>query len=999
MTDTFKKALPHADPLWVEHGYGTRFQGFQNLMRIRVRDLLLVSSLYDLYVFEEDGRLSELINDEYQKLNLSHTPELTRVSIGKEAIALFQEERQFDLIITTLHIEDMRTAVFVQKIRELGVDIPIVLLAFDNKELSDLLLQKEADLFDQIFIWQGDYRLLLAIIKHFEDRLNIEYDTKLVGVQSIIIIENDVRYYSSFLPIIYREMIIQSHRLISDGINLSHKQLRQRARPKIILCKNYEQANSYFEKYKDTILGIISDVDFPRKGKPDPQAGLKFARKVKSQHPDMPILIHSTNPENEIDAHKLGLSFISKNSPTLLQELRRFMIDYLYQGDFIFRTPNGREVGRAHDMISLEQQLNILPEESIKYHAERDHFSNWLKARTEFWLAHQLRPRKVSDFPSIDALRKDLISFLREYRKLWKRGIITEFNKESFDPYTSFSRVGGGSLGGKARGLSFVNILINNYKVQNRFKGIRITIPPAIVLGTDVFDQFLQENNLREFALNAVDDREIIQRFTAAERFPKKVMTELVSFLELVNTPLAVRSSSLLEDSHNHPFAGVYRTYMLPNSKQDFFIRLEELVNAIKKVYASTFLLSAKDYIKATSYRLEEEKMAVIIQKMVGSVHNERFYPNFSGVAKSYNFYPIAPQKYSDGIVSVALGLGKMVVEGGETVLFCPKYPTHVDLFSTTKSTLKNSQKTFFALDLSSNIEKKLDKDDYFVKRYDLQTAELDGTLNLVASTYSPENDTVYDGISRSGVRLVTFAPILKNKLFPLNEVLELLLDMGSWGMGTPVEIEFSVDLSRPKDFSLLQIRPMVLNRELEMLNIDEFDPKHLICESSQVLGNGEINNIYDIVLVNRERFDRAKSQEVAMEVNTFNSRLLSENRNYLLIGVGRWGTLDPWLGIPVTWSQISGAKTIVETDFRDFTVMPSQGSHFFQNLNSFYIGYFTVRSNKNDSFLNWDWLLKQNPLEELKYTSLLRFDKPLVIKVSGQQNKGVILKPESSIG
>ena len=429
MQKNIKKALPHADPLWVEHGYGTRFQGFQNLMRSRIRDVLLVSSLYDLYVFEEDGRLYELIRSKYQGLNLSHAPELTRVSSGVEAIALAKEERRFDLIITTLHMEDMRAATFAQKIREAGLEIPIVLLAFDNRELSDMLLHHEADVFDRIFIWQGDFRLLLAIIKHLEDHLNVEHDTQMVGVQSIIVIEDNVRYYSSFLQIVFLETMKQSQRLISEGINLSHKQLRQRARPKILLCVNYEEAWDYFMKYKDTILGIISDIDFPRQGKPDPNAGLKFTRAVKKIHPDIPILLHSTMPDNEEKAHKVGASFVLKDSPSLLYELRQFMVEHLYFGDFVFKTPDGREVGRAYDLVSLEQALKSVPEESIIYHAERNHFSNWLKARTEFWLAHRLRPRKLSDFPSIEETRQDLISSLKDYRKLRQKGIITDFKK------------------------------------------------------------------------------------------------------------------------------------------------------------------------------------------------------------------------------------------------------------------------------------------------------------------------------------------------------------------------------------------------------------------------------------------------------------------------------------------------------------------------------------------------------------------------------------------
>ncbi|MBN2031203.1 histidine kinase [bacterium] len=968
-------------------------------MRLRIRDILLVSSLYDLYVFEEDGRLYELIRDQYQKLNLTHAPELTRVSSGREGIALAKEERRFDLIITTLHIEDMKPTSFAKKIREENIDIPIVLLAFDNRELSDLLRQEEASVFDQIFIWQGDFRLLIAIIKHLEDRLNVEHDTKIVGVQSIILIEDNIWYYSYFLPIIYLEIMRQSQRLISEGINLSHKQLRQRARTKILLCNNYEEAWNYYTRYKDTILGIISDIDFPHNGKMDPQAGFDFAENVQKQQADIPILLHSTLPENEKNAKAIGASFIVKDSPTLLEDLRTFMTEYLSFGDFVFRTPDGHEVARAHDLLSLEKELHTIPDESMEYHAERNHYSNWLKARTEFWLAHQLRPRKVSDFPSITEMRKDLIASLKGYRKLRQRGIITEFDKESFDPYSSISKIGGGFLGGKARGLSFINIIINNYNVQNRFKGVRIYIPPAIIIGTDIFDQFLEENNLRNFALNTDEDGLILKKFIEAKKFPEEILGELSAFLDIIDRPLAVRSSSLLEDSHNHPFAGVYKTYMLPNSHSDLLVRLGELVKAIKRVYASTFFQSAKNYIRATSYRLEDEKMAVIVQKMIGTSHHNRFYPDFSGVARSYNFYPVPPQKSSDGIASLALGLGKMVMEGGSSVRFCPKYPAHMDQFGSKDSLIQNSQKDFFALDLDGINENKYETKDRFVKKYALKLAEENGVLFHIGSTYSPENDMIYDGTSKEGIRLVTFAPILKNKIFPLAEILDLILDMGMWGMGTPVEIEFAVDLSEKKEerqeFGLLQMRPMAVNPELEVLKIEDYDYKDLICQSDQVLGNGLIDTIYDIVMVDRNLFDRSKSNQVAQEIKYLNTKLVGDKRRYLLIGVGRWGTLDPWLGIPVTWDQIANAKVIIETGFRDFVVEPSQGSHFFQNLNTFMVGYFTVKSESNHGFVDWDWLLKQPVKEKLDYTRHIEFQKPLVVKMSGHHNKGVVIKPE----
>jgi CheY-like chemotaxis protein len=995
--DDYLKNSP--DTLWVEHGYGNRFQGFQNLMRLRIRDILLVSSLYDLYLFEEDGRLYELIRNEYQGLNLSHSPELTRVSSGSEAISLAKEENRFDLIITTLHIEDMHPLNFAKQAKKSGLNIPIVLLAHDNKELKYLLLNPEINIFDKVFIWQGDFRIIIAMIKYFEDKLNVEHDSKIVGVQSVILIEDNVRYYSSFLPIIYTEMLKQSQRLISEGINLTHKYLRMRARPKILLCSNYEEAWEYYSKYKELILGIISDIDFPREGKQDPKAGLRFAEEVKKEHTDIPILLASTNPKNQVEAHNAEVSFILKDSPTLLNDLRQFMNQYFSFGDFIFRTADKSEVMRASDLKGLEDALRVVPADSILFHAERNHFSNWLKARTEFWLAHQLRPRKVSDYSSVEELREDLIKSLNYYRYLRQRGIITDFNRETFDPQSTFARIGGGSLGGKARGLGFVNTLINDYNVRNTFENVEISVPPAVVIGTEVFDRFIDDNNLRSFALNCNDDAEITKRFLEAEKFPEDILGDLAAFIRLIHSPLAVRSSSLLEDSQYHPFAGVYETYMLPNNQANPLVRLNDLLNTIKRVYASTFYQAAKNYIKITSYRLEEEKMAVIIQKMVGNKHDNRYYPNFSGVAKSYNFYPLSPQKSTDGIVSVALGLGKWVVDGGLTVRFCPKYPQDLIQFYSAKNALDNSQRQFYALRLDDVNRFVETTHDTLVETFDLSVAEKDTTLNSVGGTYSHDNDAIYDGLARPGLRVVTFGPVLKNKMFPLAQIIELLLDMGTWGMGTPVEIEFAVNLFPPKgmnkEFGVLQMRPLVISQEVEELDLEENNVDHLICQSHQVLGNGLVHDIFDVVLVDYHKFERAKSRDVAAEVSLFNNQLVAQRRPYLLIGVGRWGSLDPWLGIPVGWEQIAGARAIVETSFKDMTVEPSQGSHFFQNITSFMIGYFTVNTTSNASFVDWDWLLKQEPVEVKQFTRLIRFNNPIVIKMNGHQNRGIILKPE----
>lgn len=991
--------LEHNIEINAEDVFRNRIRLFQRLMQKKVHDILLVSSLYDFYLFEEDGRLYEQIREEYQSLNLSWAPEIMHVTTGQEALNLVKNQSKFEIIITTLHIEDMHVMELAQKIRAIASDVPLILLAYDNRERKELTSQYDTSIFDRLFIWQGDYRLMMGIVKSVEDRLNLENDALTVGVQSIILVEDNIKFYSSYLPLIYTEVFKQSQRLISEGINITHKFLRMRARPKILLCTTYEEAWDYFNNYEEFILGIITDNNFKYNGVRDPEAGIKFAKSVKERQHDIPILLQSSNAEYAEVARSIGVSFLQKGSPRLLHDLRQFMLDNFGFGDFIFRMPDGSEVGRANNLKTLEELLRKVPQESIVYHAERNHFSKWFKARTEFWLAHKLRPKKVSEFKTPDHLRQEILNSIRAYTEERNRGTITEFNKELFDPINSFARIGKGSLGGKARGLGFINTMINSQKIRHKYEDVEISVPSAVVIATDVFDQFLEENHLVSFAYSDTDDGELINKFINAKKFPFEIIKKLNEFLEIMHEPLAVRSSSLLEDSQFQPFAGVYQTYMIPNNHSDPVVRLNQLLDCIKSVYASTFFRKAKDYMKATAYRLEEEKMAVIVQRLVGAQRENRFYPDFAGVAKSYNFYPVPPQKSSDGIAQVALGLGKTVVDGGNTVRFCPRYPKHLLQFFSTKETIRNAQQEFYALALDDIPESSAEhKPDRFVKRYDLNIAEKDLTLSYVGSTYSPENDAVYDGISRSGKRVVTFAPVLKHKAFPLAEILDLLLDIGTWGMGVPIELEFAVNLkvpeNSPKQFELLQMRPLVISHEREELDVENISQEDLLCQSEQVLGNGAITNIYDIVVVDIEKFDRGKSRAVANEVSQINSKLLDLKKPYLLIGVGRWGSLDPWLGIPVTWDQIAGASVIVEAGFKDLNVTPSQGSHFFQNITSFRVGYFTVNSFIHFGFIDWDWLSKIPPVEELNYTKHLRFDQPVIVKISGHKNKGIIIKP-----
>jgi CheY-like chemotaxis protein len=969
------------------------FQGFQDLMPYRVQDILLVSSLYDSFTLQEDGRLNELILGEFLELSLHHTPGLTHVSSGAEALERVQEERRFNLIITTINLGDMDASQLAREVKQRGLDAPVMVLAYDNNERKDFIARRDTSDIERIFMWQGNARILVAIVKYIEDKRNVAHDTATVGVPVVLLVEDNVRYYSSFLPTIYTELIHQSERLIGEGVNLSHKLVRTRARPKILLSSTFEEAWDQFTRYRPYVLGLISDVEFPLGGQVMRGAGFELARRVREAVPDLPILLQSSRVEFAVPAAEVGAAFLQKYSVTLLADLRRFMIEQFAFGDFVFRLPDGKEVGRAVDLKSLEELLQVVPAESIAFHGERNHFSNWFTARTEFALARRLKPRKVSDFSTLESLRRDLVESIAEYRREQNETLVADFDRHTFDPSAAFfARIGGGSLGGKARGLAFVRYLLGYHATVRRFPGVHIAVPPAIVLATDCFDRFLADNDLLGVALSSQDDDEILRRFLAAP-LPPDVLEDLDLFLSAVRWPLAVRSSSLLEDSQYLPFTGVYETYMLSNDQREPRTRLEQLAAAIKRVYASTFSHRVKDYLRATPYSLEEEKMAVLLQKVVGGRHGPRYYPDFSGVARSHNFYPSSPLRSEDGVAAVALGLGRAVVEGGKCLLFSPRYPQHPMHFSTADEILSHSQREFWGLDMNHGPGGASMRE----TAYGLDVAEADGTLYALGSTYSPESHAVYDGLSRSGVRLVTFAPVLKHGVFPLAQVLSWLLDIGQRGMNRPAEIEFAVRLSpdedRPHEFGFLQMRPLVISQGFDDHDLDAVDSEGLLCRSPMVLGNGTVE-LQDVVAVDFDRYDRSRSRDVAAEIARYNAELMAAGQPYLLIGVGRWGSADPWLGIPVTWEQIAGARVIVESGFRDFRVTPSQGSHFFQNLTSFQIGYFTVNADVGEGFVRWDWLAEQPAVSERGGVRHLHFDQPIVVRMNGRRNQGVIFKP-----
>ena len=977
-----------------------RFEGFENLMPFRVQNILLVSSLYDSFILREDGRLNELLIDESLELNLRQIPGITHVSSCAEALDLASSNPQFNLIVTNLAVGDMDAAQLAREVRRKGLDVPVVVLGYDYREIKGFIARNPVTDIDRVFLWQGTARILIAIVKYVEDKRNVLHDTRAMGVPVLLVVEDNIRYYSSFLPVIYTELIKQSRRVIQEGINVAHKLVRMQARPKILLCSNFEEAAQLVQEYRDYIFGLVSDVEFPWEGKLSPEAGFELARMVKSLTPDVPVVLQTSRTEFRPRAHAEGYSFLRKRSPTLLKDLRRILTDHFGFGDFVFRMPDQREVGHAKDLNELEEMLQTLPADSLVYHAQRNHFSHWLMARTEFALAAKLRPRKVSDFNGAEHLRRDLIESINQYRREQNEVLIGDFRPDTFKPSdSSFLRIGSGSLGGKARGLAFVRHLLRTRRITRRFPGVSISVPPAVVIATDLFDQFLAENNLGDFALHCDDDSEIQQRFLDAA-LPVTLQESLKAFLAEVDYPLAVRSSSLLEDSQYQPFTGVYETFMLGNQHASLQARLDELSEAIKRIYASTFSQHAKAYVRATPYRLEEEKMAVILQQVVGSAHGSRFYPDFSGVVRSHNFYPVSPMTFADGIAAVALGLGRTVVDGGKCLSFCPRYPRNLLQFSSVEDILANTQTEFCALELDG-VPTGAGPGHLREVRFGLDVAEADGTLHAVASTYSADNQAVYDGLSRPGARIVTFAPMLKHGIFPLAAILELLVRAGEDALGNPVEIEFAVRLPRaadePAGFGFLQIRPLTLTRDHQDLSIGDVDSSQLICKSTKVLGNGRIENLHDIVVVDSQRFERSRSQEVARAVAHFNATLSADNRPYLLIGVGRWGSNDPWLGIPVEWDEISGARAIIEAGFHDFRVTPSQGSHFFQNLTAFQVGYFTVNPDAGEGSVDWQWLAEQTAVEEQGCVRHLQFAVPLRVIMNSRTSQGVIFKPEGS--
>jgi len=999
MSDTDIRAS--VERVWTELRSRDReqYSGFEQLIKYRVRNVLLVASLYDAFTLEEGGRLTELLLSEYRELNLSSAPRITRATSGGEALELIRRE-DFDLVLTMTRIGDMSAAAFAASAKELNGLLPVMVLGYNARELESIAEANDGSV-DNVFIWTGDVSLLMAIIKHVEDTWNVEDDTLHGDVRVILLVEDSVRFYSAYLPLLYMEIMKQTHDLMADSVNLAQKLLRMRARPKILFARDFESALDLYQRFRPYLLGVISDARYLRGGVKDPEAGVELIRRLKEDDPTMPAALQSSEAGNAARADAVGAIFLHKNSPSLLKELRQFLRDHCGFGDFVFRLPDGTEAGRAHNTRALIREIARVPAESLLFHASHDHFSNWLRARTRFGLAATLKKIHVDQFVDTDDLRRFLVETLSRHRQEAQKGIVTDFSRRNFDATSGFIRIGTGSLGGKARGLAFMNHVVDRYDVRRLFPGVELLIPPTAVLATDVFDEFLDQGDLRDRAIHARSDDEVVRAFLDA-KLPPSIYDDLRIFLEQVRYPLAVRSSSLLEDAQHQPFAGVYRTYMLANNHPDLSLRLDQLCDAVKLVYASTFYEGARAYLAATDNLVEEEKMGVIIQKVVGRRHEDVVYPDFAGVAHSTNHYPGARLQPEDGVAQVVLGLGRTVVDGGESLRFSPRRPESLMQFATLEETLRTSQKRFQAVSIADPARYPTPDEADSVIWLDLADAERHGTLAAVGSTYSPENDRIYDGIDRPGPRLVTFAHVLKHRVFPLAEVLDFLLDLGRRCLSSAVEMEFAVSLNpgdRPDEFGLLQIRPLMAELESpdvapEMLRRDD-----VLLATEVALGNGRYDDIRDVVYVPRDRFDRGRTPEIAREVAELNRRLNQEGRPYLLLGPGRWGSSDRWLGIPVEWAWISGASVIVETDLDDFKVTPSQGSHFFQNLTSFRVGYLTVNQSSGGGVVDWDWFDGQPAVAETEFLRHVRLDAPLEVLIDGRSSRAVLLRPAAADG
>jgi CheY-like chemotaxis protein len=974
--------------------FDPRFKIYHELMLKRAREILLVSSLYDAYIMDEDGRLAERIINEYRGLNLTHPPRLTWVSSAEEALAIL-DKKKFDLVITMPRLADMNAFALGQEIKKRFPDLPVMLLTHSALPPDTYQDQPYMQGIDRVFWWSGNTDILVAQIKSIEDRLNVSHDTQAAAVRVILFVEDSPVYLSSLLPILYKEIVGQTRAVLGEGLNEEHRLLQMRARAKILIAQSYEEAMELYEQFKPYLLGIISDVRFPRNGELDGKAGITLLSKVKSEIWDLPLMLASSEPENREKAAEIPASFVDKNSPTLHAEIHSFFLNHLGFGDFVFRMPDGQEIARAPNARSLEKLLRTIPEESFNYHWNNNDFSRWLFARTEILLASRMRPLTSEDFSGhVESMRQAILLNLRARRKWRQKGVIVDFDASEFDLDTDFLKIGKGSLGGKARGLAFVSTLLQrNPGMHEKFAQVDVLVPQTLVITTEGFDSFIEANDLKAFSKIDAPDEEIADVFLKAE-FPQRIVKDLRAYLSQVHYPLAVRSSGLLEDAQFRAYAGLYRTYMLPNDHPDLQMRLDQLITAIKLVYASTYFRGPKAFARRVGQRTEEEKMAVIVQQLIGEEYGGYYYPAISGVAQSHNYYPFSRMKSEDGIATIALGLGKTVVEGGKALRFSPKHPQLLPQFSTLEDILENAQRSFYTLKMGNRWHELGLNEDSTLEKREVDDAGEEPPVQLLASTYVPAEHRIRDTTHMPGHRIVTFSKVLKYKQFPLADILADVLTLGHEGMGCPVEMEFSVHLSSKKDskpqFAFLQLRPMTARAELMEVDISDEEIARAFCLSSNALGNANREDMVDILYVKPDVFDPARTIEIGREIGELNTHLLREGRQYLLIGPGRWGSADRWLGIPVAWADISGVGAMVETSAPELKAEPSQGSHFFHNVTTLGINYVTVTDTGED-FLDWTWLTSLPVFNETPSVAHVMLPKPFTLKVDGRKSRGVM--------
>jgi len=969
---------------------------FDNLMTKRISRVLLICSKYDAFILEGDGRIEEQIFNEYVSLNLRYPPHFIQVSTSEQAFKVLIED-QIDLIITMLDLGDVDVFDFAKQIKIKYPSKPIVVLTPFSREVSIKFDAADTSSIDYVFSWLGNADIMLAIIKLIEDNMNVEQDSKEVGVQSLLLIEDSVRLYSSYLPNLYKLIFKQSLKFMTEGLNEHQKMLRMRGRPKILLATNYEQAIAFYEKYRNNLLGVISDISFKTYGVMNKNAGIRFCELVRNADKDLPFLLQSSDSENVFKAKDLKVGFLDKNSKTYSHELKDFIINNFSFGDFVFKNPDtNEEILRVSDLKNLQDKIFDIPDESIYYHLSNNHFSKWLNARAIFPIAEMLKILKFDDFNDLDEIRRYIFDAIARYRSNKGRGVIADFYRDKFDEYLIFTRIGSGSIGGKARGLAFIDTLVKRNRMVDKYDDVIVTIPRTVVLGTDIFDEFMEDNELYKIALSDSSNDEILQKFVSA-RLPFRIHEDLYTFISVVKKPIAIRSSSLLEDSHYQPFAGIYSTYMIPNLTDERMM-IEKLSIAIKSVYASVYFKDSKAYMTATKNVIDEEKMGIVLQEVCGQPYDNKFYPAISGVARSINFYPIAPEKSEDGIVNIALGLGKYIVDGGNTLRFSPLYPKKVLQLSSVEMALRETQRHFYALDLHKESFKPCVDDGVNILKLSIKEAEKDNSIKMIASTFDFNSNMLRDGIHHDGKKLITFSNILNHNSFPLAEILKDILEIAQREMNKPVEIEFAVDLNvpenQPKIFNLLQIRPIVDNDQTFKEDLSEIEKEKtlIICDSA--LGNGIIEDVYDIIYIKPESFDPSKSEAIVNDIAKLNDQFLKMGKQYILVGPGRWGSSDPWLGIPVKWPQISAARLIVESGLENYRIDPSQGTHFFQNLTSFRVGYFTINPFINDGYYDIDYLSTVPAFYEDEFIRHLCFSNPLIIKIDGKKNKGIVLKP-----